>query len=132
MTLLQGEFLNLYKAKLNTSKKTSEQIKNELTGLEPNEEEIQNWLKIYGLIAGVEVIVAKSWSGDGYCLVNWLEKDSGTIKEFFYHLEQDPMFGSYFDEREEFEEDWQSGEYCPACSIVFSDKDVEIIEIIVR
>ncbi|MDA1478294.1 hypothetical protein [Bacillus changyiensis] len=128
MTDLLMELPTLYKAKLNTGKKTSEQIKNGFTGIEPSEQEIQNCLKAYGLIDGMEVIVTKSWSGDGYYLISWQENDSGTIKEFFYQLEQDPMFGSYFDEREEFENDWESGEYCPAGSIAFSNEDVEIMK----
>jgi hypothetical protein len=120
--------LNLYKAKLHTGGKTPEQIKSDFDGPEPNEKEIQNWIKAYDLIAGIEVAVMKSRSGSGYCLVSWQKKDDEKIRDFIYQVEQDEMFGTYVNEREEFIKDWDSGEYSPAGSLVFNSEDVEIIE----
>jgi len=120
--------LNLFKAKLNTGGKTPEQIKSAFDGPEPSEEEIQNWIKAYDLIAGIEVVVMKDWSGNGYCLVAWQDKDDEKIREFIYQAEQDEMFGSYVNEREEFIKDWDSDEYSPAGSLLFNSEDVEIIE----
>ncbi len=121
---------SFYKAKLKTGEKTFDQVKNEFEGPEPSTEDIQNWLNAYRLIDGIEIIVMDSWAGDGYCLVSWQEKDADTFKEFIYQIEQDSMFGTYIDDREEFIKDWESDEYCPSGSIVFSENDVEIIEVL--
>lgn len=120
--------IKLYRAKLHTGGKTPEQIKSSFDGPEPSEEEIKNWTKAYDLADGLEVIVTRSWTGSDYSLIAWDEKDDENIREFIYQVEQDGMFGTYVDEREEFIKDWESGEYSPAGSLVFDEKDVEIIE----
>lgn len=120
--------INLYKAKLHTSGKTPEQIKNFFDGLEPSEEEIQKWIEVYDLVNGLEVVVMKSWAGSGYSIVGWQDEDDENFKEFVYMVEQDDMYGTYVNEREEFLKDWDSEEYSPNHSLVFQDEDVEIIE----
>ncbi|MFL0365351.1 hypothetical protein ACH0BF_20295 [Pseudobacillus sp. 179-B 2D1 NHS] len=124
--------IKLYRAKLHTGGKTPEQIKSSFNGPfdgpEPSNEEIQVWSKAYDLADGLEVIVKKSWTGNDYSLIAWDDTDDEKIREFIYQVEQDGMFGTYVDEREEFIKDWESGEYCPAGSLLFNEKDVEIIE----
>lgn len=80
---------------------------------------------------GVEVFVRPSCDGDGYAMVGWDESDveiNARVKEAIYLMEQDPVFGAYFDEREQFDHDWREGKYEPAGSISFDDADVEIFE----
>lgn len=117
-----------YKAKLKTGFKTFEQIKNDFEGSEPSEADVENWLTAYRLIDGLEIMVMNSWTGDGYCLIGWEEKDADTFREYVYLIEQDSMFGSYVNERDEFIKDWESEEYSPSGSIVFNENDIEIIE----
>lgn len=120
--------IKLYSAKLRTSGKTPEQIKNSFDGLEPSEEEIQSWIEVYDLVDGLEVVVMKSWAGSGYCIVGWQDEDDENFREFVYMVEQDDMYGTYVNEREEFLKDWNSEEYSPNHSLVFQNEDVEIIE----
>lgn len=63
-------------------------------------------------------------NGDGY-LEGWDEDffNEGRIKEAFYLLEQDPMFGTYVDDREGFDRDWAEGEYQPDAGIRFRECD---------
>lgn len=120
-----------YKAKLNTGGKTPEQIIRDYEGgigTLPNQKEIQDWINAYDLINGIELVVMKSPFSDSYTPVSWDEKDNEKIRDFIYQAEQDPFFGTYVDEREEFLEDWKSGEYSPTGSLVFDREDVEIIE----
>lgn len=77
---------------------------------------------------GIEVVVLKSQISDGYCLVAWDKKDDMKMRDFIYQIEQDPFFGTYVNEHEEFLKDWESKEYEPCASFTFETKDVEIIE----
>lgn len=121
----------LYKARLKTAGKTPEQIKADYEGgigPLPSDEEIQSWIKVYDLISGTEITAMKSPLSDGYCPVAWDEIDDDKFREFVYQAEQDPYFGTYVDEREEFLNDWKTGEYCPTGTLTFDSADVEIIE----
>ncbi|WP_338754261.1 hypothetical protein [Bacillus sp. FJAT-52991] len=120
--------IKLFKAKLNTGGKTSEQVRNEFDGSAPSEEEIQNWIKAYNLVDGIEVVVMESGIYEGYTLAGWGHDVDEKVREFVYLVEQDPVFGTYVDEREEFMNDWENEEYEPAGSLVFKNEDVEIIE----
>jgi hypothetical protein len=122
---------NFYKARLKTGGKTPEQIKADYDGglgSAPSEEEVQNWIKAYDLISGIELIVMKHPISDGYVPVSYDEEDDCKIRDFVYQAEQDPYFGTYINERDEFLEDWKSGDYSPMGSLTFSSDDVEIIE----
>lgn len=120
--------MKLYKAKLQTGRKTPEQIKKDFEGYTPSEEEIKGWIKAYDLIDGIEVVVMKSWTGNGYTLAFWQDEDDAKIRDYIYQIEQDEMFGTYNDQRDEFLRDWDSDEYSPTGSFVFNEEDVEIIE----
>jgi hypothetical protein len=123
--------ITLYKARLKTAGKTPEQIKANYEGgigPVPSEEEVQGWINAYNLISGIELVVMKSLISEGYIPVSWDEEVDGKIRDFVYQAEQDPFFGTYVNEREEFLEDWKSGEYSPAGSLTFDNGDVEIIE----
>jgi hypothetical protein len=120
--------LILYRAKLNTGGKTSEQILSTYDGPKPDEKEIESWIKAFNSINGIEVAVMKNFTGEDYCLAAWKPDDDEKIMEFVYLAEQDPFFGTYVDDREEFINDWKSGEYEPSGSLVFANADVEILE----
>lgn len=121
----------LYKAKLITAGKTLGQIKSYFeggVGPVPSEDEIQDWIKAYDLINGIELVVIKSQISNGYCPVAWDKKDDIKMREFIYQVEQDPYFGTYINKREEFLKDWESDEYEPCGVFTFEIEDVEIIE----
>lgn len=120
--------ITLYRANLKTGGKSPEQIIESFRDFKPSDEEIKNWIAAYDLLDGIEVVVMKSFDGKDYCLVAWQDDDAEKIRDYIYQAEQDPMFGTYVDEREEFLNDWDSDEYEPSGSLVFSSDDVEIIE----
>lgn len=79
---------------------------------------------------GVEVRVKKS-QGESYSLVGWNECDceiDARVKEAIWQMEQDPIFGTYCGNREDFEEAWREGKYEPAGGISFMAKNVEILD----
>lgn len=66
-----------------------------------------------------------------YNMVGWDELDSETdsrVKEAMYIMEQDPVFGTYYNDRERFEADWQKGKYEPGAGISFEASDVVILK----
>ncbi|MFL0507105.1 hypothetical protein ACH0B5_15295 [Ureibacillus sp. 179-F W5.1 NHS] len=123
----------LFKAKFTTTGKTIEQLKAEYTDFLPSDEKLQALLEAYQNLDGVEVIVyERRFVGEeNYGVFAWDESDKSIddkIRDFIYQAEQDDMFGSYIDDREEFLADWESGNYSPSGSLVFEKSDIEIIE----
>lgn len=70
------------------------------------------WKKITAYMDGEQALVMKSSLGDGNYVFLGL-KDKEKDKELHYMMEQDGMMGTYLDDREEFDKDWESGEYSP-------------------
>src|SRR5690625_2349543 len=101
--------LKLFKAKLCTSGRTKEQIKKDYGG-DITEKEIIDWQHALDLIDNKEVIVAEAWKGR-YTLISWFKKDDSAFIEFVYQAEQDQMFGTYIDDREQFLKDWKNEVY---------------------
>lgn len=125
--------MKLYKAILHTEGKTPKQIKEESKDWVGSitEEDISRIIQYNNILDGCEVIVVKSFCGEGYTLAAWDEGNTdidGKIKEAIYLLEQDDLFGSYINERDRFDNDWGNGEYCPDGSITFATEEVEILE----
>jgi hypothetical protein len=121
--------IDLYKAKLHTAGKTPEQILKCYDGLTPSDEVVQGIIKAYNLIDGLEILVSNSFYGkDIYTLFLWNKADDEKFKEFSYLLEQDPYMGTYVNEREQFEKDWDSEQYEAPGSLSFQKEDVEIIQ----
>jgi len=68
------------------------------------------WQRIAEYMHGETALVVESGAVDG-CYVFLGLKDAAKNKELFYMMEQDNMTGVYIDDREEFDRDWDSGEY---------------------
>ena len=77
--------------------------------------------KIWG---GIEIIVR--FRENEFCLFAWEKEEDKKVREAFYKIEQDPMFGVYINDRKGFLEAWNMGEYEPAGSIVFKENELEI------
>lgn len=124
--------MDYFKARLKTGGKTPEQILADYEGpgqigKKPDANEVEALIKAFNGIDGIELIVMKSFNGN-YVPASWKNEDDEKMMEFVYQAEQDPFFGTYIDEREEFIKDWKSDEYEPAGTLVFDSEDVEIIE----
>jgi len=125
--------MDFYRVRLKTAGKTPEQIlaiydgPNQV-GHKPDEKEVTAWIKVFNELDGTEVLVIKRFTGEDYSIAGWEPDDDEKFMEFVYLAEQDPLFGTYIDEREEFINDWKSGDYEPDASLVFAASDVEIIE----
>lgn len=120
--------LKVYRAILHTTGKTSKQILKDFDGPKPSDEVVQHIIKAYDIIDGLEVAVTDTFVDNGYSLVEHYKKDNEKFKEFIYLLEQDPFVGTYVNDREQFDKDWNSGEYEPPAALHFDNDDVEIIE----
>lgn len=93
---------------------------------------------MYNAWDGAEVVVRKesltmlktSDAPYKYNLVGWDEKDDQLdkkVREAIYLMEQDPVFGTYTNNREAFDYAWDEKEYEPAAGITFYPEDVEIV-----
>jgi hypothetical protein len=120
--------IKLYQAKLRTANKTPDDIIWDF-GDNISEQEIQNWLKTYKAIDGLEIVVFKSlFNENDYTLFTWNRQDEKVWRDFMYLSEQDSSFGNYVDDWETFLEDWNSGDYSPSGILAFGSDDVEIIK----
>lgn len=131
-------FEDLFHVQLKTADKQLTDIKESFDGADlPSEQQLQALLKAYHGLDGVKVLVIP-FNEDGenrYTLAMW---DKGTatiekpIREFFYQMEQDALFGQYINESDEFLRDWESGDYSAAGAVVFNEQEIEILEVIER
>lgn len=96
------------------------------------EEDINNMVKYSECFDGLEVILAPQIGGDGYALISWSEDENSKskVKEAFWYLEQDPVFGTYCNDREGFNKVWDADEYSSDAMVVFKKDEVEILETI--
>lgn len=121
--------MKLYKAKLHTGGKTREQIiKMFEIGPAPTEEEIKDTTEFYNRLEGAVAYVADGLMNSDYSLIGWPDEENKRMKEAIYLAEQDPMFGCYINSREEFDKDWDAGEYEPFGVLTFDKSEVEIVE----
>lgn len=126
--------MKVYKAILHTiktEKEVRELAKKENWVGHLSDEDINDMVAYNKEFDGAEVYITDAISDNGYNLVGWDKEDSlidNKVKEAIYIMEQDRMFGNYRNDREEFENVWQTGEYESDAMIGFSNEDVEIIE----
>jgi hypothetical protein len=116
--------LELFEAILHTCDVTAEQIRAEAGDV--TDDEIQGYLKILAAMDGQKAIVAPSFSRlDEYDYMGLL--DPAQAKEVAYLMEQDPFMGCYIDQREDFDRDYDSGDYCPDGTWTLKKEYVKII-----
>lgn len=76
-----------------------------------DEVDYEVWKKIYDFMDGKEAIVTESVSQEGQYVFLAL-CDENDDKELTYLFEQDSTVGTYIDEPERFDNDWDNDEYC--------------------
>lgn len=120
--------MKVYKAVLHTGGKTDEQIK-VFCGMSVSQEEIDLMRKTYDAFDGLECFVTDSPFNDGgYSYLGRATKEQADKeKEAVYLMEQDALFGSYVDERDNFDRDWDAGNYDFQGVWTFLKEDVEIL-----
>jgi hypothetical protein len=114
--------MKLVEAILHTGGKTAAQIHSEAPEL--SDSEIQNILKINGALDGQKALVMPSPEGDEYWFVGLVNEKLG--KEVCYLMEQDPEFGCFIDQREEFDRAYDDGDYAPDFIYTLTKDRVEI------
>ena len=115
----------IMKAILHTKGKTDEQILKDGGMVRVDDVEmIRAYMDAWD---GAEVYVRPCFDGNGYVVVGWPAEADAKVKEAFYLMEQDAVFGTYIDDREEFDHGWSKGEYEPDGCVSFDEDDVEII-----
>ena len=106
--------MKVKKALLNTEFVTEEWIRERDKNWNFTQEDIDRILKaeklLNGQIAILNVEMCKFYGGD-YSFYG-LENEE-IFKEWVWLMEQDTVFGTYIDDRERFDEDWDNGEYEP-------------------
>lgn len=112
--------MKLYDAVLHSGENTPEKIRSE-SDFPLSAEDVENIQKFNRAIEGIKAIVIPF--GEEYHIAACSEIEK--IKEACYIMEQDSLFGAYINQREEFEKDWESGNY--DVSMAFSKDQVEII-----
>ncbi|WP_059050009.1 hypothetical protein [Paenibacillus senegalimassiliensis] len=125
--------MELYRLRFKTGNKTVEDIKSMYDTSAPEEEILEQTAEAYRSLNGMEVVGAEwNYSPDTYSIYGWKPEDDEKMKEFTYLIEQDEMFGSYLNRREDFEKDWKNGEYESSAALHFDKGDFEVIEKIER
>lgn len=104
-----NNFYNVREAELNT-KIIMQNILHMRDAESVSAEDRRLWEKITRFMDGEPAFVHKSRSNpDAYLFLEL--KDELKNRELFYLMEQDSQKGSYYNDRERFEKDWNSGEY---------------------
>ena len=85
------------------------------------------WEKISAYMDGEIAYVIESSLEDGTYVFLGL-KDKEKNKEVYYMMEQDSSMGVYIDDREEFDKDWDSGNYEPDGCHYLNPENVELLE----
>lgn len=86
------------------------------------------------LFDGLEVCLSK-WNWDNYKmwhLHNWKNEIDATIQKAIYEAEQFYPFsdGRYKNDFAQFEKDWKAGMYDPGAMVIFTDAQVEVLEVV--
>ncbi len=116
-----------YKGILHTGGKTIEEIKEAGKEWEYSDEEAVVIKAYMDAWDGVPATFIDS--GDGqYSLIGWPPEEDARAANAIYLMEQDPVFGTYKDNREQFDSDWKDGSWEPSGAIGFQKETVEIIE----
>lgn len=102
------------KALLNTEFITEEWIRERNKSWEFTQEDIERSLKAKKLLNGqVAILSSETFGLDGADYPIYGLENDDVFKEYVWLLEQDPIFGTYIDDRENFDKDWENGDYSP-------------------
>ena len=88
-----------------------------------------NYIERMAAIDGATVLVVQDdFSGSNYGVISFHDNSLDKYKEFCYLAEQDPFFGCYENNREEFDFDWEHGEYEFAGTLELEPHELEIVK----
>lgn len=117
--ITMGLGFRLIRAILHPKQKTAEEFKEEYPDM--SDEEIAYAIKINEMLDGQEAIVSPH--GENYDLIGLV--DPVLNKEVSYQLEQDPECGSYINNRDQFNKDYDSKNYSADFFHYFEKNEVE-------
>lgn len=117
--------MKIYSAILHTGGKSLEEIKGSEKEWNYSDEEAQIIKEYMDAWDGIEICVMEVENRFAY--LSHADQQDEEVMNAFYFMEQDPVFGSYQDDREEFERAWKEGEYQAAGTVAFTAEDVELI-----
>lgn len=126
--ILKKDKMETFIVKLKT-KKTKKSIEKNKK-LELSESEINTLFKYYNMIDGLEIKVI-TFMGRAR-MIDYQDKDSVTIREAIYLLEQSTTLGIYINDYKNFMKKWNSGKYYNEnIEMIFEASEIEIIEKII-
>lgn len=103
------------KALLNTEFITEEWIRERNKEWKFTQEDIERSLKCKKLLNGqVAILSSETFGLDGADYPIYGLENDDVFKEYVWLLEQDPLFGTYIDDRESFDKDWENDDYAPS------------------
>jgi hypothetical protein len=109
---------------LHTTKITKEKIIEDYIDCEDSD--IENLMKVFAMMDGQKAIMCTQLRGDDELTFLGIA-DNQTDKEVAYLLEQDSFFGAYIDQRDSFDEAYDSGEYSREVLFSIHKQYLEII-----
>lgn len=116
-----------YKGILHTAGKTIEEIKEAEPEWEYTDEQAEAIKAYMDAWDGIPAMFMDDGTG-GYSIIGWPPEEDAKVANAIYLMEQDPVFGQYKDNREQFDEDWKSGAWEPSGAIAFHKDTIEITE----
>lgn len=116
--------LKLVFAILHTSEMTVEKIKTDSPDIP--DADAQNLAKVFAMMDGQKAVLLPSWADDNdYSFIALADKSAN--RELSYQMEQDSFVGCFIDQREEFDTEYDSGDYSQDFSFCFDKKYAEVI-----
>lgn len=91
------------------------------------ESEYQRRINLGKAFNGLRAVITEEILGKEFALCYIHPEDREKAKEGYYIAEQAPYFGSYINNRQDFERDWAAGTYEPDYTIKLHRKEVQII-----
>lgn len=121
--------IKLYRAILHTGGKTRQDIRDRNQEWNFSEKDIDDAIAYYDAFDGMPIFCTKGFFESEYVFLGCADNAyADRLKEASYCMEQDSMFGKYINQREEFEKDWDNGDYEPEGNWTFDDDEIEILE----
>lgn len=122
-------------AVLKTANKTVEDAKKVYDSSfgEVTQADYDNYIQRMAAIDGATILVVQDdFSGNNYGVISFHDNSLDKYKEFCYLADQDPFFGGYENNREEFDADWENGEYEFTGTLELEPHELEITEELIK